>query len=266
MAAYDRTMMAAAVALMLSLLAAPVMAVDKGAVLMRDGRWREAEAVYAERAAKSGSDAEARLNLGVSRLKQGDYGGAESAFAEATSLNPTFSGAVARAWKTEGDSALKNDKPDRALALYAKSLVIAPSEARELGEKVLDAANGIRIETERARIVSRAARWAGADYAVKKSSEYYRTKLGQPRTTSLDEAGWAKIGKLKTGDSVYYLSPEPVRQKDSSSLRILPAAVEIPLRLTIEEKDTKGTGETEILLGKHEKPAKVYFWLMPGGD
>lgn len=268
MAASDRCGLPSvpALALLLALLPPFAVALDKGPMLMREGRFKEAEALYAERASQNASDAEARLNLGISRLRLGDFGGADTAFSEAIAANPTFAEAVARAWKAEGARAIRDGKPERALALYAKALLIVPSEAPELGGELLEAANAIRDENERARLVSRAARWTGADAAVKRSAEYYKRKLGQPRTTSLDETGWAKIGKLKTGDRLYYLSPEPIRQKDAASLRILPVAVEIPLRLTVEEKDTKGTGETEILLGRHEKPAKVYFWLMPGGD
>lgn len=255
----------AALLLVPTLFSSPALALDEGASLMMDGRWREAEKHYAERAGRNASDADARLNLGICRLRLGDFGGADAAFADAVAANPTFSQGVARTWKMEGTRALKDGKPDRALAFYAKALVLTPSEAPALGTELLEAADRLEDETERARIVSRAAKWAGAEEAAHRSALYFRKKLGPARSASLDETGWAKIGKLRTGDRLYYLSTEPIRQKDGGSLRILPATVEIPLRLTVEEKDTNGTGETDVLLGKHEKPARVWFWLMPGG-
>lgn len=240
-------------------------AADEGLALMREGKWKEAEKIFAARAVKNASDAESRLNLGVCRLKLGDFAGADAALADAVAANPTFTDSVARAWKNEGSQALKEGKPDRALALYAKALVLTPSEAPLLGRELMEAAAGMTDETERARIVARAARWAGAEAAAEYTARYFRGRLGPARTTSLDASGWARIGQLRPGDTVYYLSTEPLRQKDEGTIRILPAAVELPVKLVIEEKDTKGKGTTEFWLGKHDKPAKVYFWLLPGG-
>lgn len=261
-----RRLLLCAVALALSLAPAGVAtASNEGELLMREGRYREAAKIFEAKATKNASDAAARLSLGICLLRLNDFQGADTALAEAIAANPTFTESVSRAWKAEGATAIKQGKPDRALALYAKALLLTPSDAPVLGKSLIEAADALDDEAARARIVARAAKWAGAEYGAERSAEWFHKKLGTARKTSLDEEGWANIGTVRPGDAIYYLASEPVRQRDAGTIRILPSAVEAPMKLIVESKDTRGAEKTEIWLGRHDKPAKVYYWLIPGG-
>lgn len=257
-------LLAAALAFIL-IASLPCHAAAEGELLMREGRYRDAAKVFSAKAAKNASDGASRLNLGICLLKLGDFTGADAALADAVAANPNFTESVSRAWKEEGAASIRQGKPDRALALYAKALLLTPSDAPELGKNLIAAADALEDETARARIVARASRWAGAEYAVESSATWFRKKLGLPRKAALDEEGWANIGAVRPGDAIYYLSNEPVRQRDAGSIRILPASIEAPLKLVVEVKDTLGAEKTEIWLGKHDKAAKVFYWLIPGG-
>lgn len=154
----------------------------------------------------------------------------------------------------------------RTSASFTKAVSLDKTLGQQLGIDLIKAADLLTDENERARLVKRASSWSGSAYAALRSASYYARKFGPSRKLKLDEPGWvALVEGLRPGDVIHYVSSEKLQQKDAVSVRILPAAVELPVKLAITAGDVNETGETTLWVGRADKPVEAWFWILPGG-
>lgn len=239
---------------------------DTGAALMAKGRYREAAEHYKNRVEERPDEPVTRLRLGICLLKIKDYGEADRHIDQAVEKDKSLAAEAASAWEEEGRAALASNEKERALGMYLKAGYYSPKLRPALGMELLKAADGETEPAPRARIVAKIADWAGRAETAKASAEWFAKKLGPPREVTLDIAGWAQLATLKPGDEIYYLSAEPLRQRNEGAVRILPEAHALPVKLVLEKRDTGGKDKTPVWISKHLSPTKVYIWIIPGAD
>lgn len=239
---------------------------DTGASLMAKGRYREAAEYYRNRVAERPGEPATRLRLGICLLKIKNYPEADTAIDEAVEKDKTLAVEAAGAWEEEGRAALTEGMKERALGMYLKAAYYSPALKQELGAELLKAADRETEPDARARIVSKITEWVGRADATSASAAWFSRKFGPPREVNLDIPGWAILTTLKPGDEIYYLSAEPLRQKNEGAVRILPEAHALPVKLVIEKSDTGGKDRTPVWISKHLKATRVYLWIIPGGQ
>jgi tetratricopeptide (TPR) repeat protein len=238
-------------------------ALDPATDLMESGQWAEAAHALDSKIQQNPDDHDAHLRRAICAINLKDYPRADKGFATAVKLDPTRKPQVARVWREEGMKALTTGRTSTASALFAKAVYFDPSLAKGLGMDLVRAADIIKDDVERARLLSRATDWVGAQEVFEASGLYYKRKFGPARQVFLENPGWAELSIVKPGDEILYLAPFEIRQKDKGTIRILPPAIEAPIRLTFEHKDMGGQGSTKVWLARHRTPARAYIWIIP---
>ncbi len=243
---------------------APGHAVRRAEELMAEQRWNKAAVVLDEALLTAPDDHDLHLQRGRCALGQMELSAAGEHFEKTLSLAAELEGEVALSWRDAALRALKEDKLDRAVAMFAKAFYRDQALGDELGALTIEAAQKVADEDKRAGYMTRAVAWAGIEPVLKAGISHYSRTFGPPRRVYLENPGWVEVARLRPGDEFLYLSGQPFQQRDAATIRIVPAAVTQPIKLTVSERDTKGGADTLIRFARHQLPTSAYIWLLPG--
>lgn len=241
-------------------------ALDPVVTLIEEGRWQECADKLDSTLKEAPQDHNLHLRRGKCALGLMDLTTATRHFSRALSLAPTLEKEVGASWHEAGLTALEGGEADRAVAMFAKAFSHNRELGPSLGRLTIETAQKLDDEARRASYMTRAVAWSGPGPVLEAGIAYYSRAFGPPRKVYLDNPGWAPLARLRPGDRILYLSEQPFKQRDAATMRILPAAVTNPMALTLEERDTGGGTDTEVQLGRHNLPARIYLWLIPSGD
>lgn len=194
---------------------------------------------------------------GQRALSEGDFLAAKKGFDSALAADPSLSLKIGDEWMKAAQKSVAGGDYIGAAGLYAWAGALDPKLAQKAGEELLAAADAMKDEEQRARVVHGAIGWVGAQRVADATARWRAKIWGEPTKVLLETDGWAVFGEVGVGDRLVYVAPAILTQRNGELIRLLPASADRTFELLFDSP------RAPLKLKKKDEPQTAYIWVFP---